>query len=532
MRVKDADSIVVGDVIPSRDRGGGDGGEVLRGARGRADVPPPTGADDHRGRQRLLHLHDDEPAAAPPRLPRRVEGGVRQAAGQQPPDARDRGGALGRRDDSRHNGREPRLRGGRVPEARLPRRYDLRGDRGGGQARVAVASPVGHRHLRAPGEEPARRRRHAGAPERDDAQAGYLMGRRRRALHFVPGGNEKMLLKALALPADGLILDLEDAVPPDRKAATRPVVRDWLSHREFGGRERWVRMNPIWGPLGRAGLEETIRGRPDGSLGARPPPPAWTRSTRSTPTSPTSLASAASARTQSPWGSPGRSRSTRTRSPSSTTSSRRRRRRSTRRASWSSPSRSTRGAACTRSPSGAGWWTPRTSRAPGSCSPAPGSNASCERWRSRPSLRSSASPSASSTARSPSRPPATSSCGPARAASAAPTSTSSRATCRLCDRRSSLATRSWARARAEGPGRLASRRATVSASRGCAPRAAPAPTARRRARTSPSGPRSPATTPTGASPTSRARPRRSRSRSRPASPTPTPRRPSPPASAP
>jgi citrate lyase subunit beta / citryl-CoA lyase len=96
------------------------------------------------------------------------------------------------------------------------------------------------------------------------------MGRRRRSLHFVPGGNEKMLLKALALPADGLILDLEDAVPPDRKAATRPVVKDWLHRRDFGGRERWVRMNPIWGPLGRADLEETIAARPDGYVVPKP----------------------------------------------------------------------------------------------------------------------------------------------------------------------------------------------------------------------------------------------------------------------
>src|SRR5204863_3679446 len=188
----------------------------------------------------------------------------------QHPDARDRGGALGRRDDPRDHGGQPRLREGRVPEARLPRRYDLCGDRGGGQARVAVAARVGHRHLRAPGEEPARRRRHGGAPERDDAQASSLMGRWRRSLHFVPGGNEKMLVKALALPADGLILDLEDAVPPDRKAATRPLVRDWLHHREFGGRERWVRMNPIWGPLGRADLEATIAGRPDGYVVPKP----------------------------------------------------------------------------------------------------------------------------------------------------------------------------------------------------------------------------------------------------------------------
>ena len=71
------------------------------------------------------------------------------------------------------------------------------------------------------------------------------MSRRRRSLHFVPGGNEKMLSKALTLPADGLILDLEDAVPPDRKAATRPIVAGWLRTRDFGGRERWVRMNPI-----------------------------------------------------------------------------------------------------------------------------------------------------------------------------------------------------------------------------------------------------------------------------------------------
>src|SRR2546428_6980770 len=96
------------------------------------------------------------------------------------------------------------------------------------------------------------------------------MGRRRRSLHFGPGGNEKMLAKALTLPADGLILDLEDAVPPDRKVATRPVVRDWLSTREFGARERWVRMNPIWGPLGAADLAETIVARPDGYVVPKP----------------------------------------------------------------------------------------------------------------------------------------------------------------------------------------------------------------------------------------------------------------------
>ena len=91
----------------------------------------------------------------------------------------------------------------------------------------------------------------------------------KRSLHFVPGGNEKMFAKALGLDADGLILDLEDAVPPDRKVATRPIIRDWLG-RDFGGRERWVRMNPITTPLGREDLETTIAGRPDGYVVPKP----------------------------------------------------------------------------------------------------------------------------------------------------------------------------------------------------------------------------------------------------------------------
>jgi citrate lyase subunit beta/citryl-CoA lyase len=91
----------------------------------------------------------------------------------------------------------------------------------------------------------------------------------RRSIHFVPGGQQRMLDKALTLPADGLILDLEDAVPPDRKAETRPIVREWLG-REFGGRERWIRMNPISTGLGRADLEETMAGRPDGYVVPKP----------------------------------------------------------------------------------------------------------------------------------------------------------------------------------------------------------------------------------------------------------------------
>jgi len=97
-----------------------------------------------------------------------------------------------------------------------------------------------------------------------------ILAKRRRSLHFVPGGNERMIAKALTLPADGLILDLEDAVAPDLKEATRPIVTRWLSDLDFGGRERWVRMNPIATGLGVADLEATIAGRPDGYVVPKP----------------------------------------------------------------------------------------------------------------------------------------------------------------------------------------------------------------------------------------------------------------------
>jgi citrate lyase beta subunit len=99
----------------------------------------------------------------------------------------------------------------------------------------------------------------------------------RRSMHFVPGGNEKMIQKALTLPADGLILDLEDAVPPPHKVATRAVVRRWLDTLDFGGRERWVRMNPVFSDWAAGDLEATIGGRPHGYLMPKPRTPADVR---------------------------------------------------------------------------------------------------------------------------------------------------------------------------------------------------------------------------------------------------------------
>lgn len=89
------------------------------------------------------------------------------------------------------------------------------------------------------------------------------MTRLRRAVHFVPGGNERMLAKALTLEADALVLDLEDAVTPERKDEVRGEVLRWLRDVDFGRQERMVRMNPLESAWGVADLELTMQCPPD-----------------------------------------------------------------------------------------------------------------------------------------------------------------------------------------------------------------------------------------------------------------------------
>jgi citrate lyase beta subunit len=64
-----------------------------------------------------------------------------------------------------------------------------------------------------------------------------------RSLLFVPGVSEKMILKARDTAADALILDLEDAVSPDRKVEARQNVMRLLSEVDFGAKPVFVRVN-------------------------------------------------------------------------------------------------------------------------------------------------------------------------------------------------------------------------------------------------------------------------------------------------
>ena len=66
----------------------------------------------------------------------------------------------------------------------------------------------------------------------------------------MPGSNARALEKGRTLAADGLILDLEDAVAPEAKETARDQVRNAIKEGGYGKREVIVRVNPMdtaWG---------------------------------------------------------------------------------------------------------------------------------------------------------------------------------------------------------------------------------------------------------------------------------------------
>ena len=74
--------------------------------------------------------------------------------------------------------------------------------------------------------------------------------RPRRSILYMPGANARALEKARTLPADGLILDMEDAVSPDSKELARQQIVESVTQGGYGSREIIVRVNGLntaWG---------------------------------------------------------------------------------------------------------------------------------------------------------------------------------------------------------------------------------------------------------------------------------------------
>lgn len=66
-----------------------------------------------------------------------------------------------------------------------------------------------------------------------------------RTLMFVPGNQERRIEKAHSVPADALILDLEDSVPPSEKDSARKMVAVAINELALAGHEVFVRTNSL-----------------------------------------------------------------------------------------------------------------------------------------------------------------------------------------------------------------------------------------------------------------------------------------------
>jgi citrate lyase subunit beta/citryl-CoA lyase len=90
--------------------------------------------------------------------------------------------------------------------------------------------------------------------------------RPRRSVLHMPGANARALEKAKTLPADALILDLEDAVAPDAKAQARAQVANAVNGGGYGLREIVIRINSLDSPWGADDLQAAVGAGPDAIL--------------------------------------------------------------------------------------------------------------------------------------------------------------------------------------------------------------------------------------------------------------------------
>src|SRR6266702_2433776 len=89
--------------------------------------------------------------------------------------------------------------------------------------------------------------------------------RPRRSVLYMPGSNPRALEKARELPADVLILDLEDAVAPEAKLQAREAVVKAIQQ-GFGDREVLVRINGLDTRWWVEDIDAAASARPDAVL--------------------------------------------------------------------------------------------------------------------------------------------------------------------------------------------------------------------------------------------------------------------------
>jgi citrate lyase subunit beta/citryl-CoA lyase len=95
-----------------------------------------------------------------------------------------------------------------------------------------------------------------------------------RSWLFIPGDSERKMAKAADSGADVIILDLEDSVAAERRAAARGLICEYLKSRpERLAQKLWVRINPLSTEAALADLAGVMAGKPDGILLPKPETP-------------------------------------------------------------------------------------------------------------------------------------------------------------------------------------------------------------------------------------------------------------------
>ncbi|MEI9899289.1 MAG: CoA ester lyase [Hyphomicrobium sp.] len=90
--------------------------------------------------------------------------------------------------------------------------------------------------------------------------------RPRRSVLYMPGANQRALEKAKTLPADALVLDLEDSVAPEGKITARENVCEVVKGGGYGRRELVIRVNAIETAWGMDDLRAAASVEPDAIL--------------------------------------------------------------------------------------------------------------------------------------------------------------------------------------------------------------------------------------------------------------------------
>ena len=103
-------------------------------------------------------------------------------------------------------------------------------------------------------------------PNRRDAAAWPL-----RSMLFVPADSERKLAKAQSVPADALILDLEDSVDTARKEAARELAAEFMRDRSaIQSRSLWIRVNAVGDRNFAADVWAAVRADADGVVLPKP----------------------------------------------------------------------------------------------------------------------------------------------------------------------------------------------------------------------------------------------------------------------